>query len=158
MPQQAPSKRISCVRRSAGRGDEAERVHFARPGKEWGLCVAEQHVRHLRKLFRLDASVMDLREVPLPECAPTQEERWLEHEADACRQLAEESAREQLSRPQRQWLAAMKLAAAGGAFFHSSHEPNLSAASRVLGKNRSSAQRAFRQLQERFQEELDKRR
>jgi hypothetical protein len=35
----------------------------------------------------------------------------------------------------------------------SSDAPNLSAASRLLGKNRSSAQRAFRELQARFDRE-----
>ncbi len=56
---------------------------------------------------------------------------------------------------QRQWLAAMRLAAVRGEFFESSGRLNLSAASRVLGKNRSSAQHAFKELQARVASELD---
>ena len=44
--------------------------------------------------------------------------------------------------------------AANGEFFASSDQLNLSAASRKLGKNRSSAQRGYRALQECFQREL----
>jgi hypothetical protein len=51
----------------------------------------------------------------------------------------------------------LKLSARSGGFFESSAEPNLSAASRVLGKNRSSAQRAYRELQTRFTAELSRR-
>ena len=39
-------------------------------------------------------------------------------------------------------------------FFRASAEPNLSAASRLLGKNRSSALRAYRELQGRFSKEM----
>src|SRR5690606_9703081 len=94
------------------------------------------------------------RDVSLLEGGPSQEERWLELEADACRAQAHESARRQLSSPQRQWLAAMKFAAHCGQFFQASDELNLSAASRVLGKHRSSALRAYKELQTHFIREL----
>jgi hypothetical protein len=45
------------------------------------------------------------------------------------------------------------MAANGGQFFEASREPNLSAASRVIGKHRSSAQRAYKELQVHFQRE-----
>jgi len=38
--------------------------------------------------------------------------------------------------------------------FEASAEPNLSAASRILGKNRSPARRAFRELPARFSAQL----
>jgi hypothetical protein len=122
-------------------------------GKEWGLRVIERNLAFLRKTFRLRTRVMDLRNAALPGQAPTEEERWLEREEEATRSLAEREAETHLSRPQKRWLAAMKLAARGGAFFRASAAPNLSAASRLLGKNRSSGQRAFRELQSRFDRE-----
>jgi hypothetical protein len=72
------------------------------------------------------------------------------------RALAQQRAEQALSRPQRQWLSALKLSARAGGFFESSAEPNLSAASRVLGRNRSSAQRAYGELQTRFGRELQR--
>jgi hypothetical protein len=80
----------------------------------------------------------------------------LDLESDACRRLAADNAQRQLSRPQRRWLAALKLAANCGGFFASSDELNLSAASRVLQKHRSSAQRAYRELETQFQRELER--
>ena len=81
----------------------------------------------------------------------------MELQSEACRGLAAARAQSQLSRPQRRWLAAMKLAAnGGGAFFKASQELNLSAAARVLQKNRSSAQRAYRELQAQFSRELQR--
>lgn len=77
-----------------------------------------------------------------------------EHLRARVRALAQQRAELGLSRPQRQWLAALKRSVNAGAFFDSSERPNLSAASRVLGKDRSSAQRAYRELQSRFIEEL----
>jgi hypothetical protein len=71
-------------------------------------------------------------------------------------QLAGRRAEETLSRPQRTWLAAMKLSANAGAFFESSGNFNLAAASRVLTKDRSSAHRAFGELQSHFGQELEK--
>jgi hypothetical protein len=92
----------------------------------------------------------------LLEHARSHEERWLDLEADHGRALARERAELGLSRPQRRWLAALKSSANAGAFFESSERPNLSAASRLLGKNRSSAQRAYRELQGCFIRELSR--
>jgi hypothetical protein len=139
----------------AVRAPEAEALPASPPAraKEWGLRVVERHLARLRKAFRLRARVTDLRNVPLPSGGPTHEESWVEHELDAARAVAGRLAELGLSRPQRRWLAAMKEAARGGAFFRASDAPNLAAASRLLGKNRSSAQRAFRELQTRFDRE-----
>ena len=54
------------------------------------------------------------------------------------------------------WMTTDMKTGNAGAFFESSERPNLSAASRVLGKDRSSAQRAYRELQARFIEELNR--
>ena len=56
----------------------------------------------------------------------------------------------------RRWFDALKLSASAGSFFAASAEPNLSAAARLLGKNRSSAQRSYRELQLRFGRELER--
>lgn len=141
----------------AVRGPSAEAP--ARPcppsddGKEWGLRVVERHLALLRKTFRLRTRAVDLRQAPLPARGPTEEERWLEREADAARAVAARLAELALNRPQRRWLAALHEAARAGAFFRSSDAPNLSAASRLLGKHRSSAQRAFQELQAHFDRE-----
>jgi hypothetical protein len=125
-----------------------------RPGKPWGLCVAQTELSALRRSFRLAATPTDFDAAPALECAPNQEDRWLELEADQRRAVAGQRAQRHLNQPQRRWFAAMQHAAAEGEFFSSSDQLNLSAASRKLGKNRSSAQRAYRALQECFQREL----
>jgi hypothetical protein len=125
-----------------------------RPGKPWGLCVAQTELSALRRSFRLAATPTDFDATPALECGPNQEDCWLELEANQRRAVAGERAKRQLNRPQRTWLAAMQHAAAEGEFFASSDQLNLSAASRTLGKNRSSAQRAYRALQVCFQREL----
>jgi hypothetical protein len=124
------------------------------PEKEWGLLIVERELRVLRKSFRLGAISADFDEAPVSIKESSQEEQWLELEANRRRALAQERAEESLSRPQRQWWSALKDSACAGSFFASSAEPNLSAASRLLGKNRSSAQRAYRELQNRFMAEL----
>lgn len=135
----------------------AEAPVHARPGREWGLAVVLDGLASLRCAFRLEAAPMDFREPPaLRQREPTLEERWLDHEEEACRAEAREGAERTLSKPQRQWYAAMRLAARGGEFFEASDRLNLSAAARILGKNRSSAQRAYSELQARFAEELEK--
>jgi hypothetical protein len=135
-------------------------ARYRRAGREWGLSVILQALRELRKRFRVRTTVMDLGaeplDVPLVERTPSHEERWLELETQARREFAQRSAEQRLSNPQRRWLHALRLAAEQSDFFRSSAALNLSAASRVLGKNRSSAQRAYRELQTRFQEELDR--
>jgi len=138
------------------RNPEPRLWHLARPGKEWGLLVARQKLAALRKSFKLGATPCGLSQVPALSQAPNQEEQLLEGEAERARALAQQRAEGALSRPQRQWLAALKLSARAGGFFESSREPNLSAASRVLGRNRSSAQRAYHELQTRFGRELER--
>lgn len=127
-----------------------------RPGQPWALCVAQAERAALRRSFRLATTPTDFDGVPVHERGPSQEERCLELEADQRRSLAGDRARQQLGRPQRRWLAAMQHAAAAGGFFQSSDHLNLSAAARLLGKNRSSALRAYRGLEECFQRELER--
>jgi hypothetical protein len=132
------------------------RPEHCRPGKEWGLCVALAELSVLRRRFRLGATPTDFEDAPVAQRTPSQEERWLELEADGCRVHAAERARRQLNQPQRRWLEALNLAASDGQFFQTSDRLNLSAASRQLGKNRSSAQRAYHALQSCFQRELER--
>jgi hypothetical protein len=117
------------------------------------LQLMRRRLVALRKSFRLGATPTDFNEAPWPGRDPSQEARWIEREDDACRAEAAAAANAALSTPQRRWLAAFKLAANGGAFFESSDEPNLSEASRVLGRHRSSAQRAYQELQAQYQRE-----
>ena len=127
---------------------------LSRPGREWGLLILQREQRKLRQAFRLPAIPVDFRETSVEMRGLDQEERLLQGESERLFSAAEQRAEQGLSRPQRRWLAALKLSARAGGFFEASAEPNLSAASRVLGKNRSSAQRAYRELQARFAREL----
>jgi hypothetical protein len=86
-------------------------------------------------------------------CATNAEDSLLEREADERRALAQRSGESKLSPAQRLWLSAMRAAAERDEFFVASDRLNLSAASRLLGKNRSSAQRAFEELSLRFTKE-----
>lgn len=131
-----------------------EELALARPGREWGLLIVQRELRVLRRAFKLPAIPVDFSQTPVVLRELDQEERMLAGESERLLLAAEQRAEQGLSRPQRQWLAALKLSARGGGFFEASAEPNLSAASRVLGKNRSSAQRAYRELQARFSREL----
>jgi hypothetical protein len=121
--------------------------------RDWALGIVRRHLATLRKSFWLGATPTDFRGAVLSPREPDQEAKYLERERDVCRADAAASAKQQLSTPQRRWLAAFKMAAHGGQFFEASHEPNLSAASRVIGKHRSSAQRAYKELQQHFQRE-----
>ena len=141
----------------AVRQPTAAQLELSRPGKEWGLLLARLELRALRKGFRIRVVSAELGEGVSPAShAQNQEERWLDDEAEQARALAQARAEQQLSLPQRRWLAALKLSARAGGFFESSSEPNLSAAARMLGKNRSSAQRSYRELQARFGRELSR--
>jgi hypothetical protein len=121
--------------------------------RDWALGIVRRPLAALRKSFRLGAIAMDFRGAVLCQREPDQEQQFLERETAACRADAAANAKERLSTPQRRWLAAFKMAANADQFFEASHEPNLSAASRVIGKNRSSAQRAYKELQTHFQRE-----
>lgn len=127
-----------------------------RPGKEWGLLILRLELRALRKSFRVSTLPVDFAEAIGDSRSLTQEETLVELEAERSRALAEARAERQLSQPQRRWLAALRLSAGAGNFFAASAEPNLSAAARLLGKNRSSAQRSYRELQLRFGRELER--
>jgi hypothetical protein len=131
-------------------------LELCRPGKEWGLLILRLELRALRRSFRLATVPVDFAEAVGDSRSLTQEERFLELEAQRTLTLAQARAERQLSRPQRRWFDALKLSAAAGSFFAASAEPNLSAAARLLGKNRSSAQRSYRELQLRFGRELER--
>jgi len=131
-----------------------EELALARPGREWGLLIMQGELRALRRAFKLPAIPVDFSETPVLLRELGHEERLLEGESERLFKVAEQRAEQSLSRPQRRWLAALKLSARAGGFFEVSAEPNLSAASRVLGKNRSSALRAYRELQACFSREL----
>jgi hypothetical protein len=120
------------------------------------LRLLKREVSAIRQRCRLGATPTDFSEASVLEREPNHEARYLELEDEARLRLAEQRARAQLNRPQRRWLAAMQWAAVCGEFFDSSDRLNLSAASRVLGKNRSSAQRAYRELQQQFQKERER--
>ena len=94
-----------------------DREEPGRPGREWGLCVLQRHLGCLRRRFRLPATPLDMRDAALPLRGPTQEERWLELEADACRASAGQRAEARLSAPQRRWLSALREAARDDQFF-----------------------------------------
>ncbi len=140
----------------AVRHPTAVEQELRRPGREWGLLIARIELRALRKTFRLATVPVDFAAAVCEGRAPSQEESFFELETEHGRRLAQARAEERLSRPQRRWLSALKLSALAGDFFAASAEPNLSAAARLLGKNRSSAQRSYRELQLRFRRELER--
>jgi hypothetical protein len=127
-----------------------------RAGKEWGLVVLRGGLRALRRSFRLDTVCASVEDPPLLSLPRSFEEQYLEREADATRDLARERAQRSLSRTQRRWLDAFEQSARAGAIFDASQQPNLSAAARLLGRDRSSAQRAYRELQSRFMREQER--
>jgi hypothetical protein len=131
-------------------------LELQRPGKEWGFLVIRSELGALRQRFRLPTLPVDFAEISRACGSPTQEERWLELETEGQRALAQARAEQKLSQPQRRWLQALKLSARAGNFFDASDEPNLSAAARIVGKNRSSAQRSYRELKLRFGRERDR--
>jgi hypothetical protein len=133
----------------------SERLHeHQRAGREWGLGFLSHERRRLRASFRLSVVLAEVS--PALDRAPTEEERMIALETEGLFALARERAESSLSRPQRRWLSALTLSARSGAFFESSGRPNLAAASRLLDKHRSSAVRAFDELQQHFGRELEK--
>jgi hypothetical protein len=127
---------------------------FTLPGKEWGLLVVTNQLRELRRRFRLEAELTDFQAVQLLQQSVSAEERWLEREARECEAWAAAAAERGLTQTERQWYAALRAAARRGDFFESSERLNLSAASRLLGRDRSSAHRAYREIRAHFQAEL----
>ena len=136
------------------RSKPSEVSRHERAGKEWGLCFLSHARREVRAGFRLNVVLADA--TPAQDRAQTEEERLIELETDGLFAAARARAEANLSRPQRRWLAALKLSANAGAFFETSGRVNLAAASRLLDKHRSSAQRAFAELQRHFVRELDR--
>ncbi len=130
---------------------EGAREPAPRQGKEWSLLFLAAARRELRRRFRLETVVVE-GTVPArrPGRTPTAEEHVLDAEDATLRERARISAEASLTRPQRRWLAAMKLSANGGGFFAASGDVNLAAAARVLDRDRSSATRAFAELQRTF--------
>jgi hypothetical protein len=146
---------LLCLRLiEALRGGEPELLALESPSRPWGLLIAARERRALRQAFRLAMTVHDFAETPSYRESTDQEQACLDAEEQSLFAEAGARAKSQLSRPQRRWLAALELSARTGEFFAASSEPNLSAASRILGKNRSSALRAYRELQARFSSEL----
>ena len=133
-----------------------DRVEDSERHDEWEFALLTRHLRELQRGSRLKVTVMDLSDAPVMQREPSHEERYFEYESDVRRALAAQRAREGLSQPQRRWLAAMQWSANRGDFFEASERLNLSAASRVIGRHRSSALRVYKELQSRFQDELDR--
>jgi hypothetical protein len=127
---------------------------LGRPGMAWGLAVAKSELSALRARFRVRIEPTDFAHVALPSRAATQEEQWLEEESASCRTVAADRARRGLSRLQRRWLAALELSAQRGESFEHGARVNVSAASRALGRHRSSGQRIYQQLCVRYRREL----
>jgi hypothetical protein len=126
-----------------------------RAGREWGLGYLAHELRTIRKSFRLNVVLTDI-PTAMSDRTPNEEERYLQRESESLFARARERAEASLNRPQRRWLAAMKMTANAGGFFESSGKLNLSAVSRLLDKNRSSAVRAYGELSRHFGEELAK--
>jgi hypothetical protein len=125
---------------------------------ELGPCDDEEIMRvvrsrlgELRRTFRLRVHAVD--EMPSWRDVPSDEERIVEREERVAREVAGARAESRLGASQRKWLDAMRAAANDGAFFASSDDLNLSAAARVLGKDRSSAKRVWDTLRKRFSRE-----
>jgi hypothetical protein len=135
-------------------GDVQAFEAFERPDQEWGLAVMLQRLSELRRQFRLAAEPVDFGALSVAERGPNHEEAFFEHESSARREAAALRATQRLSRSEQQWFSALKFTANCGQFFTASGKVNLSAASRLLGKDRSNALRAFRDLRYRFQSEL----
>ena len=130
---------------------------MTREGACDALVVARARLSELRKANRLDQRVADIPDAPVRLPPPaTGEARMIETEADALRASARQRAEASLTQPQRRWYAAMRMAANAGEFFEASDELNLSAAARLLDRNRSSAARAYEELRATFTRELER--
>lgn len=133
------------------RGDSEHRAN--RPLE---LVLAETTVRDLRHRYRLAATPVDFREVDVQSRTETPEQAVLDREHDTTRELAARRAEAGLDPERRAWLEAFRRSANDGAFFAESGKPNLAAASRVLGRHRSSALRAYVDLGRRFRHARDR--
>lgn len=132
-------------------GPTAERDDSeAAPRRPLELVLAEATVRELRRRFRLAATPVDFREVVVQSRAETPEQAVLDREHHTTRERAARRAEAGLDPERRAWLEAFRRSANDGNFFAESGRPNLAAASRVLGKHRSSALRAYVELGQHF--------
>jgi hypothetical protein len=113
--------------------------------------AVRERLNELRRTFRL--RVHAVAATPSWRNVPSDEERFIEREGDVARKSAGDRAERRLGAPQRKWLGAMRVAAERGEFFASSDDLNLSAAARVLGRDRSAAKRAWDVLRARFARE-----
>jgi len=127
---------------------------LSQPGMAWGLVVARSVLSALRARFRVQIQPTDFTHLTLPTRAVTQEEQCLELEAEGCRTIAAARARQGLSRLQNRWLEALEKSAQRGESFENGERVNVSAASRALGRHRSSGQRVYRELCGRYRREL----
>ncbi len=125
------------------------------PNRPLELVLAETTVRELRRRFRLAATPVDFREVVVQSRAETPEQAVLDREHDTTRERAARRAEAGLDPERRAWLEAFRRSANDGNFFAESGKPNLAAASRVLGKHRSSALRAYVELGRHFRHARD---
>lgn len=136
------------------------RARHAEPDREWGLSFVVEQLRALRRERRLRVVLTDhgaaLERAERFGQAPSVEEALVAEASARALVVARERAEHGLTRPQRRWLEAMKTTAEAGAFFASSGELNLAAVSRVLDKDRSSAQRALAGLRRHFARERGK--
>ncbi len=125
-----------------------------RAGKEWGALFLIAARNEFRRRFRLRVELADLS--PVLDRGESEEERLIEEQNTRVNELARSRAEGGLSSVQRRWWSAMRLSARTGSFFESSGNLNLSAVARWLDKDRSSAKRAFEQIQIRFLREREK--
>jgi hypothetical protein len=140
----------------AVRAKPEERAAHHRAGREWGLLFLARQRDLVRRGFRLNVVLTN----PAPALdwtrPVTDEERLIGEQSAHALAVACARAEQGLTRPQRRWLSAMRTSAHDGSFFESSGKLNLAAVSRLLGKNRSSAIRAFDEIRERFARERRK--
>jgi hypothetical protein len=139
----------------AVRSRSPELAQHHRAGREWSLTFLASARQAIKKGFKLNVVPADLSPL-LDRSRPNEEEAYLAKEDAELFAMAKERAEESLSRPQRRWLAAMKMTANAGAFFESSGKLNLAEAARMIDKDRSSAVRAFGELHEHFKRERTK--
>jgi hypothetical protein len=126
-------------------------LEHATSDEETIMRAVRSRLNELRRAHRI--RVHAVRETPSWRDVPSDEELVIAREIEIGRAAAGVRAESRLPTSQRRWLDAMRTAANDGEFFAASDDLNLSAAARVLGKDRSSAKRAWDALRARFQRE-----
>lgn len=128
----------------------------ARPGCEWGflfLAAEKDSLRRVGKVFAVNARTPHLCDL-LGDAPLSAEEMLISVEDQRARERALREFESSLSRPQKKWLAAFRLAFGQGDTFATSGKLNLAHVARSLGKDRSSAQRAQKELKALFDRAL----